>query len=72
MENDPHIRNALRHMSWAQLSTKAREAEFNRDYGKAKILWIYAQHIARLSLNKTLAAAKVRFCEQKLDRSHGE
>lgn len=59
-------------MSWAQLTTEAREAESKHDYGRARILWSHAFVIATTSINKNLARAHIRYCTTVLDKSKGD
>ncbi|MGE9074518.1 neurotensin receptor R8, partial [Escherichia coli] len=37
-------RHTLRRMSWSELFTAAQEAEFQRDYERARIVWSFALH----------------------------
>lgn len=39
-------RHTLRRMSWSELFTAAQEAEFQRDYERARIVWSFALHVA--------------------------
>ncbi|CAM7101193.1 neurotensin receptor R8 [Escherichia coli] len=59
-------RHTLRRMSWAELSTTARDAESKHDYESARILWSYAYSIATTSINKNLASAHIRYCDKNI------
>ncbi|MBE1817524.1 neurotensin receptor R8, partial [Escherichia coli] len=48
-------RHTLRRMSWSELFTAAQEAEFQRDYERARIVWSFALHVATTTINKNLA-----------------
>ena len=55
-------RHTLRRMSWSELFTAAQEAEFQRDYERARIVWSFALHVATTTINKNLAIAHIRRC----------
>lgn len=59
-------RHTLRRMSWSELFTAAQEAEFQRDYERARIVWSFALHVATTTINKNLAIAHIRRCNTLL------
>ncbi|EFI4238137.1 TPA: neurotensin receptor R8 [Escherichia coli] len=62
-------RHTLRRMSWSELTTAAQEAELNRDYERARIVWSFALHVATTTINKNLAIAHIRRCDTLLHKS---
>ncbi|STP70410.1 Neurotensin receptor R8 [Escherichia coli] len=62
-------RHTLRRMSWSELFTAAQEAEFQRDYERARIVWSFALHVATTTINKNLAIAHIRRCDTLLHKS---
>lgn len=46
-------RHTLRRMSWSELFTAAQEAEFQRDYERARIVWSFALHVATTTMVMT-------------------
>lgn len=62
-------RHTLRRMSWSELFTAAQEAEFQRDYERARIVWSFALHVATTTINKNLAIAHIRRCNTLLHKS---
>ena len=63
-------RHTLRRMSWSELFTTAQEAEFQRDYERARIVWSFALHVATTTINKNLAIAHIRRCDTLLHKSN--
>ncbi|WP_336181442.1 neurotensin receptor R8, partial [Escherichia coli] len=47
----------------------AQEAEFQRDYERARIVWSFALHVATTTINKNLAIAHIRRCNTLLHKS---
>lgn len=62
-------RHTLRRMSWSELITAGQEAEFQRDYERARIVWSFALHVATTTINKNLAIAHIRRCDTLLHKS---
>ena len=62
-------RHTLRRMSWSELITAGQEAEFQRDYERARIVWSFALHVATTTINKNLAIAHIRRCNTLLHKS---
>lgn len=63
-------RHTLRRMSWSELTTAAQEAEFKRDYERARIVRSFALHVATTTMNNNLAIAHIQRCDSLLHKSN--